>query len=245
MQEKARLLESNRALGSAQGGMRIYLFERPFDPPFLAPPLRLPDLEAPPDRALVFFPAEGFRPPAFLVATFFLPPDRGLAFFPADAFRAPDFFPPEDFFADFPAPALEAVEAGRDVATGRLTLVPPPGARPAAAEPEPNGVRPAAPAAAAPAPKALLDAPLPYGELLLAPLEPPATPPEPPPVSVDSCRFPEPFGRPLLPLGAPPPKRSSSSSSSSESSPSLTTVASESTSSSSSASSALSHRRSL
>ena len=159
MQEKARLLESNRALGTAHGGMRIYLFERPFDPPFLAPPLRLRDLEAPPDRALVFFPAEDFRPAAFRVGAFFLPPARGLAFFPADAFRAPDFFP-EDFFADFPAPALEAVEAGRDVAAGRLALVPPLDARPAAAEPEPNGVRAAAPAAAAPAPKAL-DAPLP------------------------------------------------------------------------------------
>lgn len=245
MQEKARLLESNRALGTAQGGMRAYLFERPFDPPFLAPPLRLRDLGAPPDRDLPALRAEDFRPPAFLPAAFFLPPDRPLASFPADAFRAPDFFPPEAFFAGFPAAALGAVEAGRDVAAGRLALVPPLDARPAAAEPEPNGVRPAAPAAAAPAPKALLDAPLPYGELPPAPLEPPAGPPEPPPVSVDSCRFPEPFGRPLLPLGAPPPKRSSSSSSSSASSPSLTTVASESTSSSSSASSALSHRRSL
>ena len=244
MQEKARLLESNRALGTAQGGMRVYLLERPFDPAFLAPPLRLRDLEAPPDRDFPALRAEDFRPAAFRAPAFFLPPDRALAFFPAEAFFAPDFFPPEAFFADFPAPALGAVEAARVVAAGRLAIAPPLAARPAAAEPEPNWVRPAAPAAAAPAPNALLDAPLPYGELLLVPL-PPAAPPEPPPVSVDSCRFPDPFGRPLLPLGTPPPKRSSSSSSSSASSPSLTTVASESTSSSSSASSALSHRRSL
>jgi hypothetical protein len=244
MQEKARLLESNRALSTPQGGIRVYLLERPFDPPFLALPLRLRDLEAPPDRDLLALRADDFRPPAFRAPVFFLPPARGLAFFPADAFRAADFFPPEDFFVDFPAPDLGAVKVGRDVAAGRLALVPPLAARPAAAAPEPNGVRPAAPGAAAPAPKALLGAPLPYGELLLVPLAP-AAPPEPPPVRDDSCRFPEPFGRPRLPLGAPPPKRSSSSSSSSESSPSLTTVASESTSSSSSASSALSHRRSL
>src|SRR5512132_3774818 len=37
VKEKARLLESNRASGTAHGGQRIYLRERPLDPPFLRP----------------------------------------------------------------------------------------------------------------------------------------------------------------------------------------------------------------
>jgi hypothetical protein len=157
MQEKARLPESNRASGTAQGGNPIYLLERPLDPAFLAPRLRLRDLEAPPDRDLLALRAEDFRPPAFRAPVFFLPLDRALPDFPAAGFRAPDFFRPEELFAGFLAAALGAVETARVVAAVPPELAPPPVARPVAAEPEPNWVRPA-PAAAAPAPSAPVDA---------------------------------------------------------------------------------------
>lgn len=160
MQEKARLLESNRASGTAQGGNPIYRLERRLDPAFLAPPLRLRDLEAPPDRDLLALRVEGFRPPAFRAPAFFLPPDRALPDFPAAAFRAPDFFRPEELFAGFLAAALGAVETARVVAVVPPELAPPLVARPAVAEPEPNWVRPA-PAAAASAPNAPVDAGVP------------------------------------------------------------------------------------
>ena len=247
-QEKARLLESNRASGTAHGGRKNYLRERPFEPELfplpraLDPPLgrelaprrveaflaALPRLAFGALFLALFFPA-AFRPPA---------PDLALL--------APDFCP-----AAFPVPEdLEALFAaflgvppplvGRGAGAELLPAATPPPLRALGGEP-PRPLR-----AAPPAPAALdpLDAP-PEGALPNAPLPDPAAPPSPPPARDDSCRFPDPLGRPLLPLGAPPPKRSSSSSSSSASSPSLTTVASESTSSSSSASSALSHRRSL
>ena len=103
--------------------MRIYLLERPLDPAFLAPPLRLRDLEAPADRDLLALRAEDFRPPALGAPAFFLPPDRALAFFPAEAFRAPDFFTPEDL-VDLLLRLWGVVEAPC-VGAGRLALVHP------------------------------------------------------------------------------------------------------------------------
>ena len=246
-------------MGHYARGRKNYLRERPFDRAFLAPPLRPRDLEVPRARELAPRRAEDFRPAAFrappfrapafrpLVLAFFRPPERALLVFRALEDFLPGFFLPKDLdelFAAFLALAVEVPPTGRALAVGPPALVPPGVTRPAEVELEPNGVRPALPEVP-PTPSPPLDVPE-DGPLpkLEPPLVPPV-PPSPPPVSVDSCRFPEPFGRPLLPLGAPPPKRSSSSSSSSASSPSLTTVASESTSSSSSVSSALSHRRSL
>jgi hypothetical protein len=91
VKEKARLLESNRASGTAHGGRRNYLRFRPLDPVFLPPPDPR-DLDDPfdlvPPRLAEAFRAPAFLPPAFFA--FFVPPELALA-----ALRAPeDFLPP-------------------------------------------------------------------------------------------------------------------------------------------------------
>jgi hypothetical protein len=197
-------------------------------------------------------------PAAFRPAALRAPPFREDAL--VAAFRPPDVFFLADFFvleelallpAFFCAPPPVLAVAGRLVDGPAGVDV-----RAAGATPPDEVVRPGPPEV--PPPPSPLDPvddppnvppvappPVPVARAPVPVLPRPPPPPPPPPVREDSCGFfPEPLGRPLLPLGAPPPKRSSSSSSSS-SSPSLTTVASVSTSSSSSASSALSQRRSL
>jgi hypothetical protein len=113
VKEKARLLESNRASGTAHGGRRIYLRFRPLDAVFLPPPdprdFDDPFGLAPPRLAEAFrapaFLAPPFLPPAFFA--FFVPPELALA-----ALRAPeDFLPP--LLACFRTPALDALPADR------------------------------------------------------------------------------------------------------------------------------------
>jgi len=203
--------------------------------------------------ALDFRPPElDFRPPDFRapdrlddLLDDFRPPD--------DALR-PDFFPPDDLDAVFaaffrlPPAAFRLLDPPVDPLVGLLAEPDVPPERVAGLDddpPLPNELgRPALADVPEPRPEVVPEEErlLPNAELPEAPPPPmPPSPPPllPPPVRDDSCFLPEPFGRPLLPLGAPPPKRSSSSS------PSATTVASVSGSSSSSASSALSQRRSL
>ena len=175
----------------------------PLRPPDLAPPLGRLDFRAAPFLAL-------FLAPAFFPADL-LPPDLDLAAFrPPEDLRAPALFPPEDLeglsvaFLLVPTPEPD-----------RGALVPLPVLRAGDAEP-PKELRAPAPEVL-PAAGALVGVvegrTLPYPvPPLVDPGVPP--PPSPPPVRDDSCRFPDPLGRPLLPLGAPPPKRSSSSSSS-------------------------------
>src|SRR3954471_1724301 len=279
--KKARLLESNRASGTAHGGRENYRLDRFFEPP----PLRPPDFDPPLDRLPEAFRADVFLPPDLRAPAFFAPPARDAVFRVPPAFFPVDFLPLEDrdallvaFFLD--PPDDPDVDPLVDPDPDRLAEldgapVPPPEAIPPPDRPllelDPVPVRPELEAAPPPTdgvreepnpdevppnpPLGVVEVP-PSPELPdepeLVPPRPPSPPPAalppppalPPPASEDSCFLPDPFGRPLLPRGAPPPKRSSSSSSSS-SSASLTTVASESVSSSSSASSALSHRRSL
>src|SRR4051812_38253373 len=101
--EKARLLESNRALGTAHGGSEIYRRERPLELD-LRPPPRPPEAR---DRELDPRFAADFLPPELRAADFRAPalraPERldgRLEDFraPDDAFR-PDFFPSEDLDA--------------------------------------------------------------------------------------------------------------------------------------------------
>src|SRR3954469_3757285 len=299
--EKARLLESNRALGTAHGGSEIYRRERPLEldlrpPPrpadardreldprfaadFLPPELRAADFR-PPDlrpperldgRVDDFrLPDDAFRPD-FLVPedldapaeVFLRPPPEDLRLLdPPDRVDAPDLLappelpdaleppePPADRLdpADVPALRVELEDPAvrvelEDPLSEELERLAPPNAPVPAPEVEAGGTAAPAPPPNDPPP----EAPPPVA-LLPPPKAPPPValpPPEPVPAKDDSCFLPDPFGRPLLPRGAPPPNRSSSSSSSS-SSPSATTVASVSASSSSSESSALSQRRSL
>lgn len=180
---KARLLESNRAWGTAHGSERIYLLERPFDRAFLAPPLRPRDLEAPARRA-EGLRAAAFRAPAFLPFAF----SAFFAFRAPEDFRAADFFLPDDreelFAAFFFAPPLEALPPERALGADPLALDP--AAVPFPLEVDPNDVRLALDA---PPPNPLAGAldGLPKLEPA-APLPPvpPAPLPKPPPVSVDS-----------------------------------------------------------
>jgi hypothetical protein len=233
---------------------------------------RAPARADPPRREdAAFLPPEDFRAPPFFAPPF-RPPDALRAagrdvprFRAGDVFFAPDFRPPEeprdaldvlpplflepslDAFPRDPLPRDDPPDSVRLPPEDAPLLVPVDAEVPDTKVLRPSDVEELPPAPPIEPPPE--DEPLPNAEPapeVAPPAAPPLVlPPKPPPVRVDSCFFPDPFGRPLRPRGAPPPNRSSSSSSSSPSSPSATTVASESTSSSSSASSALSQSRSL